>query len=344
VAGATVRASGPDVRSTTTGADGGWRLTVPDGTWTVSASGFGWRPAERAGVGASTGPTDTVDLTLEALPRRDVGGVVRDDRGAPVAGATVTLADTPLAPVSSGADGRFSLTGVPDGGWTVRAARDACVQAASASLTVAAGSTSADVVMPRRRDGAGHVCDSAQASTQAALVPGITQVVPLSGDDAGARVSLPFAFPFYGTRATSANVSTNGLVGFSAASSAWANGPIPGAVAPNGAVYALWDDLVISGDGRVLTGMAGTAADRQFVIEWRQARFMGGSARFSFQVVLHQNGDVELRYGALPADDRGRGGSATVGLENAAGRDALQYAYDQPILAPGASVRFRVSG
>ena len=67
----------------------------------------------------------------------------------------------------------------------------------------------------------------------------------LSGDDASAAVALPFSFSFYGTNYATANVSSNGHLSFTAASTAFNNIAIPDAAAPNAAVYPQWDDLVI---------------------------------------------------------------------------------------------------
>lgn len=55
---------------------------------------------------------------------RHIGGVVRDARGAPVAGAQVGVDGRASAPATSDAQGRFVLVGVPQGKVPVRVARD----------------------------------------------------------------------------------------------------------------------------------------------------------------------------------------------------------------------------
>jgi subtilisin family serine protease len=339
VAGATVRTAGPAARTTTSADDGTWRLTLPVGTYTVTVGGFGWQTVERPDVAVTADAATTVDVTLTAAARRTVTGVVRDQLGAGVTGAAVSVPGTPVAPVTTGADGAFTLTDVPDGHYTLLAERDACLEEGTVEVTVDAD-VAVELVTPRRQDGFGHVCDRAPAE----LLGGVDQVMALGGDDATAQLALPFAFPFYGATYETAHVSTNGLIAFPAPSAAYLNGAIPSAAAPNGAVYGLWDDLYVDGPGQVRTQVLGEAPARQVVVEWHDVRFLGTSARFSFQVVLSEGGGVEVRYGNLPADDRGRGASATVGVEDATGTDALQYSTGRPSLTAGTMLRFRTIG
>ena len=48
-------------------------------------------------------------------------------------------------------------------------------------------------------------------------------LVALTGDDVSAAVALPFPFSFYGTNYATANVSSNGHLSFTAASTAYTN-------------------------------------------------------------------------------------------------------------------------
>lgn len=58
-------------------------------------------------------------------------------------------------------------------------------------------------------------------------------------------------------------------------------------------------------------------------------------------MVLSENGRISLRYRNLdPAQTRESGGSATVGIENAAGDVAFEYSFNTPALADGRSIDF----
>lgn len=80
-----------------------------------------------------------------------------------------------------------------------------------------------------------------------------------------------------------------------------------------------------------------------FTVEWRNATFFGASAsRVDFQLELFADGQLVIRYRHLdPTRPREVGSSAMVGIENAAGTVALQYAFGTPALSDAASVRFR---
>ncbi len=186
--------------------------------------------------------------------------------------------------------------------------------------------------LARRTDGFGYSC----RPDASAYVEGTT-VLPLYGDDSYIAVELPFDFSFYGRSHRTAYVSTNGFVSFGAGSSSYSNGSLPSTSGPNGAIYALWDDLEVSSGG-LLTTTVGAAPDRSFVIEWREARRLGTTTPLSFEIVLHENGEADVRY-----RDRGGGAygaGATVGTESHDGTVGFSYSVNEATLAGGSSVRF----
>lgn len=132
----------------------------------------------------------------------------------------------------------------------------------------------------------------------------------LSGDGAQA-VGLPFAFPFYDRTYTSVWVHANGFLSFerSYSGSRYAtNTCLPSATEPNGAIYALWDDLDPSRGGRVAYN---NVENRYFVVEWRNVPRHSGNGANTFQVALWPDGRVLLQYDQVVSPD-----NATVGLEN----------------------------
>jgi len=86
--------------STTTGADGSYTLSVLPGTYTLTASAFGYADQSVDGVVVADGATVTQDFTLAAVARVAVTGKVTDGSGQgwPVY-ATISVAGMPGGPV-----------------------------------------------------------------------------------------------------------------------------------------------------------------------------------------------------------------------------------------------------
>jgi hypothetical protein len=335
VAGATVEISGATGRMTTTDAVGNYSLRLPVGTYTVSARSFGYETQTATGVVVSDAATTVRSFALAPAPSDVVSGHVVDQTGAPVANATVTILETPLAAVSSDAAGFYSFASVPDGTYQAKATAGRCTDAQTQPLTVG-GPTTLDFSLAARRDAFGYTCQI----TTPALVDANT-VVPLTGDDTAVQVTLPFAFPFYGTTRSTAWVSTNGFINFAAAQAQYTNLGIPTAALPNAAVYAFWDDLMVDAAASVRTELLGAAPNRRFVIEWRNVTFFGGgTARVRFEMILQENGQILFQYADL-ADGRELGNSATVGIENDDGTVALQYSFNEAALDNGLAVLLR---
>jgi hypothetical protein len=86
-----------DVTATTDG-QGHYTLSVPPGTYDVSASKFGYTGKTISGLPVADGQTITEDLALTAKALVDVSGLVRDGSGHgwPLY-ATVRVKDQPTA-------------------------------------------------------------------------------------------------------------------------------------------------------------------------------------------------------------------------------------------------------
>jgi hypothetical protein len=161
----------------------------------------------------------------------------------------------------------------------------------------------------------------------------------LTGDSAYGKLSLPFAFPFFGKQYRTAYVTTEGVVSFVDPLYAEAfNTALPAAELPNAAVYPLWQDLRVEGDASITYGNFGFWTNRRTVITFDKMRINGSDATVSFQVHLWANGAVDVVYrdtgGVLD------GASATVGIENEAGDDALAFSFRERSLTSNSSWRF----
>ncbi|MFZ5828406.1 MAG: S8 family serine peptidase [Bacillota bacterium] len=117
----TVRETGRSVQ--TDPATGEYAIRHAVGSWTVVAEAHGYRPEEQQ-VTVGRDQTVTADFTLEPLGQGVVeGSVTHAQTGEPVSGVTVrVLEDDQIAPVQTGADGRFRLE-LPAGTFTLAAGR-----------------------------------------------------------------------------------------------------------------------------------------------------------------------------------------------------------------------------
>ncbi|WP_436757587.1 S8 family serine peptidase [Streptosporangium sp. V21-05] len=335
LAAATVTVTGPLNRTTTTAQDGTYELPrLLAGDYQLTVKKFGYADAAAA-VTVVSDQTATEDLSLTRLSSGTVSGTVTA-AGAPEPGATLTVAGTPVSAVADAA-GRYRLT-LPTGDYQLRVTPGSrCAGELTVPITVS-GDLTKDVDLPRRTDSFGYTCDSAAE----AYVAG-TAKSTLTGDDAVQQIALPFTFPFYGTGYTGAWVSTNGFLAFKDSAALAGNVALPASAAPNAAVYPFWDDLVLDDQSGIYTATVGTAPNRTFVVEWRNARFYADATqRVTFSALLGENGSVGYRYDSVDSE-RDAGIGATVGIENADGTDALQYSFNSAAIGDGQSLTFTAS-
>jgi N-acetylneuraminic acid mutarotase len=79
LAGATVSAGTGYTATTNTSGD--YSMTIPDGTYTVSAEAFGYKTLSVSGVSISTGNTTTQNFALNSVPSHTLTGTVTDGSG-----------------------------------------------------------------------------------------------------------------------------------------------------------------------------------------------------------------------------------------------------------------------
>ncbi|MET7521122.1 S8 family serine peptidase [Streptomyces sp900116325] len=341
VSGATVKAqAGTAKRSVTTAADGSYKLNLTAGAYTLSVSGYGYASATEDAFTVTTGEMVTKDLALDAVPVHAVSGTVLDVTGKPLKGATVRFADAPLAAVTSDSNGAFRFPSVAEGSFSLTATPAApvlCNGVLTTTLTVD-GDETLQAALPNRTDAAGNTCAPATYN----WISGRTNVA-LSGDEDARTVALPFPVKLYGVSYSSASVTTNGLLNFlQPRLGDYVNTALPTAAQPNGAVAAFWDDLTLDKKSSVQTATTGTAGARKFAIVWNNAAFADNtSVRVSFEAVLDEaTGAITLQYKGIGSNALQQGSSATVGMENQAGTDALQYSFNETVLKDASAIRF----
>ncbi|MFD6554596.1 S8 family serine peptidase [Streptomyces sp. NPDC058398] len=331
--------TGGDVRTVTTAADGTYKIALPAGTYAFAYSGYGYATGSATGVTVTENQALTQDLALTAVASHKVAGTVLDVSGKALAGATVELTGSPVAAVTTDAKGTYSFAKVAEGtyGLTVKpAAPVLCNGVYTGTATVASADLAKDVRVPARTDSSGNSCAPAAYSWIAG-----SKKVALTGDEDSASVALPFPVSLYGVSYSSASVTTDGLVNFlSSRVGDYGNTALPttGANGVKGIIAPLWDDLTLDKKSSVQTATTGTTGSRRFAVVWNNAAYANGtSGRSSFEVVFDEaTGSVTVQYQSVA--DKGAG--ATVGIANQSGTDALQYSYNQSVIADGTAVRF----
>ncbi|WP_191841428.1 S8 family serine peptidase [Catellatospora chokoriensis] len=326
-----------EAESVLTGPDGRYRILLAPGAYTARYYRDAFTPVT---VPFTVGVTEGFvvrDVTLAPSQYRRVSGFAYDDDGEPVGGATVVLFPY-IGPngytAVSGADGSYEVPEVIPGDYLL-ILYGACQNIGYTYLNVGTSGVVKDVSANRTTDSTGRQCFPTTPQTT-----GATNTVPLTGDDATAAVTLPFAFRHYGVDYTSVYVSTNGLLTFGGP---YAGKPyydsVPDAAAPNAALFAYFDDLVIDASSSVRTGSAGSGADQRFVIEWHDALVAGTSGRVTVQVMLYADGRVRYQYLDVAAADRS--GYEIVGIENQSGSVGLRpfATWGDPVT--GLAIEFR---
>jgi hypothetical protein len=172
-----------------------------------------------------------------------------------------------------------------------------------------------------------------------------------AGDDASTTVTLPFTFQMFGQPITQVVISTNGYIAeASQIGDAALNAPIPNSVVPNNLIAGYWDDLEVGTAGGAqgaITGWCryttvGLAPLRRFVVQWNDAERWNTNSKVSFEIILSETTNlitlttIATTGGPFPTT----GGSATRGVENAAGTAGLQVSFDTPgSVAANTSIR-----
>ncbi len=140
----------------------------------------------------------------------------------------------------------------------------------------------------------------------------------------------------FGRPVSTLYVSTNGFLSASALSDpTFMNKLRPNGEAPSGTLAVFWDDLDINDDpaaGIYWEHKDPTPApgDEYTIVSWEHHAQWGSGQDLNFQVKFFASGAVEYHYGAMDNE----GDSATVWLEDAAGRGALPVSLNSAT-APG---------
>jgi hypothetical protein len=167
---------------------------------------------------------------------------------------------------------------------------------------------------------------------------GVQATFPNADDSYTTAIGIGFNFKFYENTYSQLYIGTNGIVVFSPTTAYFLEALIPEDTYPNAFLAAFADDLLVGGgnNGKVYYQTRGVSPDREFVIEWYQVTSVTQPDTLTFEIVLHENGDIRFQY----LDLNGVVTRAEVGIEDADGMDGLLYLRNAPGLEDNDAVHF----
>jgi len=166
-------------------ASGAFAVRAVDPTWSLGARAAGYAPSRLVDLEEVVRQADASEIRLELLrPGATVAGVVVDESGAPVAGATVVLGrgmgghyERPITRESwsphvadTGDDGAFRCNGVEPGEQPIDARADGCTRATANVMCVAGQTAQVTLVVARGFVVRGTVRDEKGSAVAGAIV------------------------------------------------------------------------------------------------------------------------------------------------------------------------------
>lgn len=350
-----VRVSTDQSRPVFTDADGLYHLFLEPGEDTVRYYRYGY---ERAGelVEILGGETVTVNQSLAVADPGTLQGTVYDLVPEPQVGATVRVLDTPLAPLETDEDGQFEVA-VASGIYQVVASAE-WLQADTETVVIVASQAAVQDfylsdsprLLPTGPDAYGYIAWDNVDSPE--VTYDWVEISPAHGgpgtpltffEDQLVQLPLPFVFQFYGESCDTVSVTENGFVvlGVSAEGS-WPHYPIPSTSGPGRLLAPFWTDFESDAEGAAYAYHF-DAARHRFVIEWDSVRFYWWPEhRATFEVILYDpafygtetgDGAILFQYKRIDFDM-----FSTVGIENGAEDDGIQYLFNTVLDSHAAGV------
>jgi subtilisin family serine protease len=306
---------------------------LPAATYNITATQYGYLPGVVPGVVIEDGVTTTQDIPLDPAPIWTVAGTVTETQTGDPLAATILFEETPVSGLTDPETGAYLLD-VAQGTWWMQATSPG--HAGEERLVTVDQDLTEDFdllaiynyYMKAGEGPCNPVFEWMDASngTQRCL-----------SDDSFQYVNLPSgrSFQFYGTTYANLYLGSNGLVTFGVGNNKW-SGPIPDPATPNNGIYAFSTDLnpASCAQGTIYTDYLD---DRYFVIEYDQVQHYPDGNPETFEIILDlDTGKVTIQFQTVSDPSE-----AVVGVENADGSEATQYAYGDPaLITDGVAVDF----
>jgi len=161
-----------------------------------------------------------------------------------------------------------------------------------------------------------------------------------TGDDGSVVVTMPTAFPYYGTNYSQLKICTNGWVSFDAVSTstAYSNVAIPAAAEPNNSVFGFWDDLDVRTSGSIY--YYNDVANSRFIVEYKDVPHYSTGELYTFEIMLYNDGRIYIQYLNMNTLLN----SASVGVENSSGTDGLQMVFNNNYVHNNLAIKIEKGG
>ncbi|HEY0139715.1 MAG TPA: Ig-like domain-containing protein [Thermoanaerobaculia bacterium] len=258
-----------------------YSFDVPSGLDSVTVEARAVDLANNVGSASVTFPVIPDPLTT-------VAGIVVDEEGVPIAGATVTTLGGRSAETTS--TGAFSIFGVP----TVRGDLVAVVNYTRADGTNLYGSSVATAPVASGVTSVGTI-----VALPATFETNFGTLVSRSDDDYY-PYTLPFSFPFFGTTRTQAYVGTNGYITFDAGD--WTYTETLPRFSSLPRISAFFDDLYGRSTGAMYVN---ATLPGRFVVTYDRVQHFSWGGSNTIQITLFADGRILFAFRGITAINTG---------------------------------------
>jgi hypothetical protein len=160
-------------------------------------------------------------------------------------------------------------------------------------------------------------------------------VLVTSGDDVNSGpFPIGFSFKFYGNTFTQFRVCSNGFISFTSTVSTLTNDTIPSPPEPNNLLALFWDDLNVTGAGKIYYYNDGS----KLIIEYDHVvRYGTTDCIYTMEAILYPNGKIIYQYKEMTG---ARTNEATIGIENGTGTVGLEVVYNALYVHANLAIKF----
>lgn len=132
-------------------------------------------------------------------------------------------------------------------------------------------------------------------------------------------INIGFDFGYYSNTYSQLYISANGFISFDNVNLGRNQSVIPDEATPNDVIAPLWGPMDTIGYVKYAT--IGESPNKRMVIEWNQQSAQQGTEVYTFEIILHEKGDIVFQYQEIVRD--GGWSCTSTGIEDQFGLDGL---------------------